>query len=89
MTEPDRALGHPDPEPPRPPERSGWWLGLLALPILCCAGAALLAAVGIGSVGALFAAGTGQAVLAVVLTVAVLATVAIFTMRRRRLAHRG
>ena len=84
MTEPDRTIGHADPEPAPPPQRSGWWLALLAVPILCCAGSGLLAAIGIGSVGALLAAGTGQAVLAVVLTVAVLTTVAGLVARRRR-----
>ena len=82
MTGPDRS--ETDPGRPVPPERSGWWLALLAIPVLCCAGPALLAAVGIGSLGALVAAGTGQAVLAVVLAVAVLATAAVVSARRRR-----
>ena len=72
------------PERPVPPERSRWWLAVLAIPVLCCAGPALLAAVGIGSLGALVAAGTGQVVLAVVLAVAVLATIAVASARRRR-----
>ena len=73
-----------DPERPVPPERSRWWLAVLAIPVLCCAGPALLAAVGIGSLGALVAAGTGQVVLAVVLAVAVPATIAVASARRRR-----
>jgi len=31
------------------PDRGGWWLALLALPVLCCAGPAVLAALGAGS----------------------------------------
>ena len=85
MTVPDRKPrpGRPGPEP-EPKERGGWWLALLAVPVLCCAGPALLAAVGIGSVSALFAAGTGRVVLAVALALAVLATVALVASRARR-----
>ncbi len=32
---------------------SGWTVALFAIPVLCCAGPALLAALGAGSVGAL------------------------------------
>jgi len=78
MTGPDPA------DPSAKPERSGWWVALLAIPVLCCAGPALLAAVGVGSVGALFAAGAGQVVLAVALALAALTTVAVLTARARR-----
>ena len=89
VTRPDQTPRTPEPE--RQPERhqkpkkpGGWWLGLLAVPVLCCAGPALLAAIGIGSVGALLAAGTGRVVLAVALALTVLATVAVLTARTRR-----
>ena len=89
MTQPDRKPGSRNPalQPKREPERrepGGWWLALLAVPVLCCAGPALLAAVGVGSVAALFAAGTGRTVLTVTLALVVLATVAVLTARTRR-----
>lgn len=82
MSAPDRTPGsRTEREQPVPPERSGWWLALLAIPVLCCAGPVLLAAVGVGSVGALFAAGTGRLVLAIALAVA--ATTAVVLVVRR------
>lgn len=47
---------------PQAPKRSGngWTVALFALPILCCAGPALLAALGAGSVGALLGGATGS-----------------------------
>ena len=91
MTAPDQAPRRPDPrQQPEPQERSSWWLALLAVPVLCCAGPALLAAVGVGSLGAVFAAGTGQVVLAVSLALVVLTTVIVLIARaRRRSAIRG
>lgn len=51
------------------PARSGWLAALIALPVLCCAGPAVLAAVGVGSIGALLAAGRGQILLGAILAV--------------------
>lgn len=71
------------PEPTQPRKQNGgggWMLALLALPIICCTAPALLAIVGIGSVGALFALGTGQVLVAVLLGVAVVSVV--ITKRR-------
>ena len=88
MTAPDQTPGRPDQrQQPEPPERSGWWLALLAVPVLCCAGPALLAAVGVGSLGALLAAGTGQVVLAAALGLAVVIIVLLLVGRARR--HSG
>lgn len=85
VTRPDQTPRPADPvQQPEPTERGGWWVALLAIPVLCCAGPALLAAVGVGSVGALFAAGTGQVVLAIALALAVLTSVAVLTARARR-----
>ncbi len=84
MSTPGRLPDSTDQQAPSQPERSGWWLALLVIPVLCCAGPALLAAVGVVSLGALFAAGTGQVVLAVTLAVAVVTTVAILAVRSRR-----
>jgi len=84
VSTPDRTPGgRTDREQPVTSERSGWWLALLAIPVLCCAGPVLLAAVGVGSLGAILAAGTGQVVLATVLVVAVVTTVAVVLARRR------
>ncbi len=61
------------------PERSSWWIGLLALvPIACCAGPALLAAG--------FTAGAGAAVGGVVgaALVVIGVTAALVALRRRR-----
>ncbi len=80
---PERTLGHTYRQQPAARERSGWWLALLAVPVLCCAGPALLAAIGISSLGALVAAGTGQVALAVVLAAAAVVTVVVLAARRR------
>ena len=90
MTRPAGAPGPAGPvQQPKPKERGGWWLALLAVPILCCAGPALLAAVGVGSLGAVFAAGTGQSVLAVALVLVLLATVIVLVARSRRRSTNG
>lgn len=91
MTAPDRTPGSPDHQKqPESEERSGWWVALLAIPVLCCAGPALLAAVGVGSLGALVAAGTGRVVLAVALTLVVLVTASVLLARsRQRPTRRG
>ncbi len=67
---------------PREPRHGGgrWKVALVALPVLCCAGPALLAALGAGSVGALLGGATGSAALAV----AGLAVVAVAVLVRRR-----
>jgi len=74
---PERTLGHTYRQQPAARERSGWWFTLLAVPVLCCAGSALLAAIGISSLGALLAVGTGQVALAVVLAAAAVVTVVV------------
>lgn len=84
MTAPDRPLDGPDPrEQPKPPERSGWWVALLAVPVLCCAGPALLAAAGIGSVGALAGGLAGGAALTVIGLLVVGVAVALAWRRSR------
>lgn len=72
---------------PRDPRRgSGWLMALFALPVLCCAGPAVLAAFGAGSVGALLGGATGSAIL-VVAGLAV-GCVALAVLARRRRAPR-
>ena len=61
---------------------SRWWLVLLGLPVLCCAGTALLGAIGIGSVTAAVGGISGSALLSVV--GAVLVSVAGVVLVRRR-----
>lgn len=73
----------------RPQQRRGWLLAVVALPILCCAAPGLLAAVGIGSLGALIAATRGRVVLAVVLALLAAGVVALFALRRRGSVHDG
>ena len=63
------------------PQRSGWWPALLALPILCCLGSSLLAAIGVGSVTAAVGGVTGSAILVVA---GVLLAVGGLVWRRRR-----
>ena len=69
---------------PKAPRRGGGWAwALLALPVLCCAGPALLAALGAGSVGALVGGATGSAVLALAGLAVVCVAVAVLARRRR------
>ncbi len=67
---------------PREPRHGGggWKVALFALPVLCCAGPALLALVGAGSVGAVLGGAIGSTALAV----AGLAVVAAAALARRR-----
>lgn len=69
---------------PREPEqgRSRWLVALFALPVLCCAGPALLAALGAGSVGALLGGATGSVALAIA-GLAVVAVAVVVAARRR------
>ena len=71
---------------PREPKqsRSGWKVALFALPVLCCAGPALLAALGAGSVGALLGGATGSVTLAVAGLAVVGVAVAVLARRRAR-----
>ena len=71
--------------PDRTPERRGRWLALLAVPVLCCAGPALLAAVGVGSVGALAGAVTGGVTLVAAGLVVAGGSAAVLLWRRRRI----
>ena len=88
MTLPDDPA--PDqPAPQRPQSRRGRLVALAALPIICCAGSALLAAAGIGSLGALLAATTGRGVLAVVLALLGAGVLALSVLRRRGSPHDG
>ncbi|GAC1607793.1 MAG: hypothetical protein NVS3B26_02250 [Mycobacteriales bacterium] len=69
---------------PREPKQGGGWAwALLALPVLCCAGPVLLAAMGAGSVGALVGGATGSVVLAVVGLAVVCVAVAVLALRHR------
>ena len=69
---------------PGKPNRGGRWLALPAAAVLCCAGPALLTAVGAGSVGALVGGATGSVVLAFAGLILLLATAAVTVRRRRR-----
>ena len=61
------------------------WLALLALPVLCCVGHAVLLALGVGSLAAVTGAVTGRFVLvAVGLVLAVVAGAVVLHRRRRR-----
>lgn len=61
----------------------GRWLALPALAIFCCAGSALLAAVGAGSVGVLLGETTGSPVLVTAGLLLLLAAAARLLVRRR------
>lgn len=73
---------------PREPKQGGigWLVALFALPVLCCAGPAVLAALGAGSVGALLGGATGSVVTAV--AGLAVACVALAVLARRRRARR-
>ena len=74
------------PRHPQEPRRNGGGstVALFALPVLCCAGPAVLAALGAGSVGALVGGVTGSLVLAVVGLTVLCFAVAGFARRRTR-----
>jgi len=74
-----------DPSSPR----SGWLVALLAIPVLCCAGPGLLAAIGITSLGAGIALTAGSVASAVAGCALVAALVGVVVRRRRRQAQRG
>ena len=59
------------------------WTALLALPVLCCAGHALVLAVGTGTVTALLGGATGSALL-VIAGLFLAGLPAAFVLRRRR-----
>jgi LPXTG-motif cell wall-anchored protein len=65
------------------PGGSGWMVALLAVPVLCCAGPALLAIIGAGSVGALLGGATGSITLAIA-GLAVLGAACVVLLRRRQ-----
>ncbi len=71
---------------PREPKQGGggWMVALFALPVLCCAGPALLAAIGAGSVGALLSGATGSVALTVAGLAVVGVSVAVLARRRAR-----
>ena len=81
MTGPDPAPGQPGTPPTA--ERKGWWVALLAVPILCCAGPALLAAIGVGSVSVLAGGLTGATGLIVIGLLAVGVAIALAWRRSR------
>ena len=60
------------------------WLVLLALPVLCCIGHAVLLAVGVGSLTAFAGAVLDESLLAVVGVAVVAAAAAAVLVRRRR-----
>ena len=69
---------------PREPKQGGGWAwALLAIPVLCCTGPALLAALGAGSVGALLGGAIGSAVLAVAGLVVACLALGVAALRRR------
>lgn len=49
---------------PDGPKHSGWWIAAAAVPILCCAGPALLTALGVSGLGAVVGGATGNLALA-------------------------
>lgn len=64
-------------------EASGpWWLALLGLPTLCCAGTTLIAALGAGSLTAAIGGLAGSTLLAAA-GVSVLLAAAVLVVRRR------
>ncbi len=63
--------------------RTGAGRAWLALPVLCCAGHALLLAFGAGSLTAVVGGATGRALPAVVGPVVLLAAVLVLVRRRR------
>ena len=70
---------------PREPKQGGGWAwALVALPVLCCAGPVLLAALGAGSVGALLGGATGSIALAVAGLAVVSVAVGVIARRRTR-----
>ena len=61
------------------------WLALLALPVLCCVGHAVLLALGVGSLAAVTGAVTGRVVLLTAgLVLAVVAGAVVLHRTRRR-----
>lgn len=58
------------------------WTWLLAVPVLCCAGHAVLLALGAGSLATVVGGTTGRAALAAVGTVVLLAAVTVLVRRR-------
>ena len=71
------------------PKRTGGgrWLLLPVLAVLCCAGPALLSAVGVGSLG--IAVLTGDFAVAVVALILLLAVAALVVSRRRKTRSGG
>ena len=69
---------------PREPNKkgSGWIVALFAIPVLCCAGPAGLAALGAGSIGALLGGATGSVALAVAGLALVCVLAAVIARRR-------
>ena len=69
---------------PREPRKgNGWLVALFALPVLCCAGPAVLAMLWAGSLGALLGGATGSTVPAVAGLAVVCVAVAVLARRRR------
>ena len=67
-----------------PGRRGGWFFALLAVPVLCCAGPGLLAALGAGSVSAGLALTAGSVLAALGAGVVTAVGVAILVRRRHR-----
>lgn len=63
--------------------RDSGWLALLAVPVLCCAGHAVLLAVGVGSITSLVGGVAGSAAIAAAGLLVLFAT-AVALRRRRR-----
>jgi len=90
---PDRATDAPPSSLDRPGDPSGrgsgFLVALLAIPVLCCAGPGLLAAIGITSLSAGIALTAGSVALAVAGCALAAALVGLVVRRRRRQAQRG
>ena len=61
---------------------TGWVIALFAVPVLCCAGPAVLAALGAGSIVALLSGAGGSTALVVAGLALVCVTVAVIARRR-------
>lgn len=70
--------------PREPKQRGSWAWALITLPVLCCAGPALLAALGAWSVWALLGGATGSVALVLAGLTVVCVTVAVLARRRTR-----
>jgi hypothetical protein len=65
-----------------------WWWALLALPVVCCAGSGVLAALGVGSIGAVLGGLTGSILLGVLGLLVLIVTVTVAGTGKQRRSRR-